>query len=77
MALAIYYFGLQRVPASRSTILELTWPVSAVLVGYLFLGERLGVTQLIGSVVLIAAMSRIAKDAYQTEKMVAGKGRQG
>lgn len=77
VALAIYYFGLQRVPASRSTILELTWPVSAVLVGYLFLGERLGVTQLIGSVALIAVMSKIAKDAYETEKMVAGKSRQG
>lgn len=77
VALAIYYFGLQRVPASRATILELTWPVSAVLVGYLFLGERLGATQLIGSIVLIATMAKIAKDAYETEKMVAGNGGKG
>lgn len=63
VALAIYYFGLQRVPASRSTILELTWPVSAVLVGYIFLGERLTVTQWLGSIVLIATMTMIAREA--------------
>ncbi len=36
VALAIYYFGLKRIPASRATILELTWPLSAVIIGYAF-----------------------------------------
>lgn len=63
VALAIYYFGLQRVPASRSTILELTWPVSAILAGYIFLGERLSVSQILGSIVLIATMVAVARES--------------
>lgn len=74
VALAIYYFGLQRVPASRSTLLELTWPVSAVLIGYIFLGERLTITQLVGSIVLIATMTMIAREAQRVEKMVQSQG---
>lgn len=67
VALAIYYFGLQRVPASRSTLLELTWPVSAMLIGYVFLGERLTPTQILGSIVLITTMYLIAHDAKKVQ----------
>lgn len=74
VALAIYYFGLQRVPASRSTILELTWPVSAVIVGYIFLGDRLTATQILGSIVLIATMVMVAREAADAEKVVSLKG---
>ncbi len=63
VALAIYYHGLQRVLASRSTILELTWPVSSVLVGYFFLGERLTITQWLGAIVLVAVMTMIARNS--------------
>lgn len=63
LALLIYYFGLKRIPASRSTILELTWPLSAVLVGYLFLDETLSATQALGSVTLLAIIYLISKDA--------------
>lgn len=63
VALAIYYFGLQRVPASRSTLLELTWPVSAVFLGYLFFHERLTVSQWVSAVVLIGVMVLVARDA--------------
>ncbi len=68
VALAIYYFGLQRVPASRSTILELAFPLSAALIGYLFLGDRLSLSQFIGAAVLIATMLAIAKDARTIEQ---------
>lgn len=63
MALLIYYFGLKRIPASRSTLLELTWPLSAVIIGYLFLNETLVATQALGSVTLLAIIFIIAKDA--------------
>ena len=33
VALGIYYFGLQKIRASRATILELVWPLSAVIIG--------------------------------------------
>ncbi len=68
VALAIYYFGLQRILASRSTLLELTWPVSAVVIGYLFLGDRLTWTQLVGSLVLIVTMVQVARDAERAHE---------
>jgi drug/metabolite transporter (DMT)-like permease len=68
VALAIYYFGLKRVPASRSAILELTWPLSALITGYTFLHQSLTVTQLIGSIVLLGTVILIARDAQATEK---------
>lgn len=63
VALAIYYFGLKRIPASRSTLLELTWPLSATIVGYLFLGDRLTWTQWVGALVLVAVIYLVEKDA--------------
>ena len=61
VALALYYFGLQRVLASRSTILELTWPLSAAVMGFVILHERLTPTQWIGAVLLIAVMRIIIR----------------
>lgn len=63
VALALYYAGLQRIPASRSTLLELTWPLSAVLIGVLFLGETITFTQGFGSLLLIGTMVMIVRNA--------------
>lgn len=73
VALAIYYFGLKRVPASRSAILELTWPLSALITGYAFLHQILTPTQLIGSIVLLGTVILIAQDAQATEPLNANK----
>lgn len=53
VALLIYYYGLQKVSASRSAILELAWPLSSVIVGWLFLQQGLTWTQGIGAVLLV------------------------
>lgn len=63
IALMIYYFGLKRIPASRATLLELTWPLSAVIIGYLFLDQGFTLTQGIGALVLTGTIYQIAKDA--------------
>ena len=68
LALAIYYFGLQRIPASRSTILELTWPLSALAIGYLFFGDQLSLTQWVGAIALIASMFLVSQDARKIEQ---------
>lgn len=73
VALAIYYFGLKRVPASRSAILELTWPLSALITGYAFLHQALTPTQLIGSIVLLGTVILIARDAQAVEAKTADK----
>jgi DME family drug/metabolite transporter len=61
VALVIYYFGLQKILASRSTILELTWPLSASLMGALFLGENLTLIQWIGAILLFVSVTIIAQ----------------
>ncbi|HEX3082482.1 MAG TPA: DMT family transporter [Candidatus Saccharimonadia bacterium] len=68
VALAIYYFGLKRVPASRSAILELTWPLSALITGYAFLHQSLTTSQFIGAVVLLITVILIARDAQKSER---------
>jgi drug/metabolite transporter (DMT)-like permease len=67
VALAIYYFGLKRVPASRSAILELTWPLSALITGYAFLHQSLNITQLLGACGLLGSVILIARDAQAVE----------
>ncbi|MCA9327157.1 DMT family transporter [Candidatus Saccharibacteria bacterium] len=62
VALLIYYYGLQRVPASRAAVLELAWPLSAVIVGWLFLNEGLSLTQAIGALVLVGTTYMLTKD---------------
>lgn len=48
VALLLYYYGLQRTPASVAAIAELTFPVVAIVVGYLAFDETLSGSQLAG-----------------------------
>lgn len=66
VALAIYYYGLQQILASRSTILELTWPLSAVLIGFFFLNEQLTWSQWLGMGILLVTMVAVTREAAGT-----------
>lgn len=66
VALLIYYFGLKRVLASRAALLELAWPVSAVVVGWIWLHQGLTLTQGIAALVLTGAIYLIAQDTAET-----------
>ncbi|HUY85092.1 MAG TPA: DMT family transporter [Candidatus Dormibacteraeota bacterium] len=68
MALLIYYFGLKRVLASRSAILELAWPASAVVIGYVWLHQGLTWTQGIAAIILAGTIYVIARDASHPTK---------
>lgn len=61
VAMVIYYRGLKFTPAKVSAIAELFWPLSAVVIGYVFLQERLTLTQILGSLLLLLSMNRITK----------------
>lgn len=60
LALVLYYVALRRTPASRATLAELAFPVTAALVGVTLLRGSLGASQwvgfgmVLGSVVLLA-----------------------
>ncbi len=73
VALAIYYYGLQRIPASRATLLELAWPISAVVIGYFISHESLTWTQWLGAIALLLVMRLITKDAAEIEKLKIAK----
>ncbi len=68
VALLIYYYGLKRVLASRAALLELAWPLSAVVVGFIWLHQGLTATQGIAGVVLVGAIYLIAQDAEKSIK---------
>ena len=68
VALAIYYYGLKRIPASRSTLLELMWPVSALVIS-MARGESLAITQWIGAAALLVIMWFV----IQNEQVVEAK----
>lgn len=53
VALLIYYYGLQKIEASRSAVLELAWPLSSVVIGWLFLNQGLTWTQALGAAILL------------------------
>jgi len=51
-ALLIYYRGLRHTPASLAAIAELSFPATAVLLNWIFLGSRFTVTQCAGFLLL-------------------------
>jgi drug/metabolite transporter (DMT)-like permease len=59
VALLLYYYGLQRTPASVAAIAELTFPVVAIAVGYLAFGETLTTSQLAGVVLTSLVVLRL------------------
>jgi drug/metabolite transporter (DMT)-like permease len=56
----IYYFGLRRVSASASTILELFWPFSALVMDYVFNHNYLSWGQALAAAVLLFAFYKVS-----------------
>ncbi|WP_331766169.1 EamA family transporter [Embleya sp. NBC_00896] len=53
---AIWFRGIEKLPASAVSFLALGSPIVATLLGYLFLNQTLSILQLIGIVVIIGAV---------------------
>lgn len=62
LALFIYYYGLKQLPASHTTIYELFWPLSAVLIDWLYRGRVLDPAQLAGGVLLLTAIITLTRE---------------
>ena len=56
VAMYIYYRGLKSVPVHVSAILELTWPIVAVIVDYSIYGTRFTGVQYFAMAVLVVSM---------------------
>lgn len=60
LALLLYYRGLRQTPASRATLAELAFPITAALVGVTLLGGRLDGSQWIGFGVVLVSVVGLA-----------------
>lgn len=60
LALSLYYRALRRTPASRATLAELAFPLTAAALGVLVLGASLTASQWTGFVVVLAAVTALA-----------------
>ncbi|AKM79498.1 MAG: DMT superfamily drug/metabolite permease [Candidatus Beckwithbacteria bacterium GW2011_GWB1_47_15] len=49
----LYYKGLQKTEAKVSTFAELTYPLTAAIIGFSFLGERLTFVQILAGAILL------------------------
>lgn len=61
LSLVFYYAGLQRTSASTATLVELVFPVSAVVLNTLFLNAPLSGTQMIAAVVLLFSVTQVSR----------------
>jgi len=57
LALFVYYRGLQVTKASAACWLELSYPLTAVAINWIFLGAKLNVLQMVGAVLLVVSVS--------------------
>ena len=56
IALFIYYYGLNHLPASHVTLYELFWPLSAVAMDWYIYGRVISVVQLLGAAMLLGSI---------------------
>ena len=59
-ALLLYYRGLSRTPASKATLAELAFPLTAAFVGVVVLDGRLELSQWAGFVVVLVAVTAMS-----------------
>ena len=62
IALSIYYYGLQNLAASHTTIYELVWPLSAVLIEWSMRGKTLSLAQMVGAIILVSSITVLTKE---------------
>lgn len=60
-AIFIYYYGLKNVKAMLATILELCFPVSAIIFDYIFNGEIISAIQWVSAAIMIFAIIMLNK----------------
>ena len=62
IALSIYYHGLQNHSVPHTTIYELVWPLSTVLIDWLIRGQILSLAQMIGAIIFVSSITILIKE---------------
>jgi drug/metabolite transporter (DMT)-like permease len=61
VALGFYYYGLKKTPAKITTICELVWPASAIMIDFFLYHKVLSLTQILGVILLLLAIYKVTK----------------
>ncbi len=62
VALFIYYYGLNHLPASHTTIYELFWPLSAICVDWFVRSRAMSPAQAAGAIVLLVSIILLTQE---------------
>jgi drug/metabolite transporter (DMT)-like permease len=68
LALAVYYFALRRTPASRATLAELAFPLTAAFVGVTLLDGSLDGSQWTGFFIVLASVVLLALHEHGSQR---------
>lgn len=68
LALVLYYLALGRTPASRATLAELAFPLTAALVGVVAFGTRPGPTQWLGIGIVLVTVVALALHEQRADR---------
>ncbi len=63
VAIFIYYFGLKKINAMLATIMELFFPITAIMLDYLVNHQRLSLVQWISAAIMIYAIIQINRES--------------
>ena len=66
-AMFIYYKGLQKIKASSTTILELAFPVTVIILDYIIRGSIMTIPQFFGAALIVLSILKVTK---QTETKI-------
>jgi DME family drug/metabolite transporter len=66
IAYALFFIGLTSVTATTATLIALVEPLTAAVIGVLFLGERLNAPAVAGGLVLLSAVLALALRTHRT-----------
>ncbi len=67
-AIFLYYYGLKNITASSATILELAFPLTAVILEYILHGNILSAIQWVGVFILLYSITNVVKMSNKRRK---------
>ena len=67
VALFIYYYGLNHLPASHATIYELFWPLSAISFDWFIRGRAMSPAQAAGAIILLTTIVLLTQEQQNTD----------
>lgn len=70
-AIFIYYYGLKHVPASKSTIYELAFPITAIIMEFVIYGRTLSPVQWLGAALMLFSIYKIVSVKVKVESQPA------